>query len=283
MTAGAIAKCLMLLMYYFYIKNQENIENTLEDGLVLATGDRSDPLDKGKGKATDNDESIYETLNKGKRKATDDESIYESLDKGKRRAIDYDSKDSVPMDGGSSSKDNQNNDSDSDSDSSPNPDSYTEPKQESDIDSDPELNDDIQEVIDELKEKVKDKIDYKIYEQIDTLEQLLQHKLKRREPLPPVPDFWGHGYNKPSVKKSADEESIATSSGISSSNMENVSSLSQDSPKNISENTPKNVAEVSINPKSNESTNEKPKQTPTEYVHELESTEPQTYVWDDSD
>src|SRR5271156_5487098 len=100
MTAGAIAKCLMLLMYYFYIKNQENIENTLEDGLVLATGDRSDPLDKGKGKATDNDESIYETLNKGK-----------------RRAIDYDSKDSVPMDGGSSSKDNQNNDSDSDSDS----------------------------------------------------------------------------------------------------------------------------------------------------------------------
>ena len=34
----------------------------------------------------------------------------------------------------------------------PNPDSYTEPKQESDIDSDPELNDDIQEVIDELKE-----------------------------------------------------------------------------------------------------------------------------------
>src|ERR1700735_1327461 len=106
MTAGAIAKCLMLLMYYFYIKNQENIENTLEDGLVLATGDRSDPLDKGKGKATD-----------------DYESIYESLDKGKRRAIDYDSKDE---DGGSSSKDNQNNDSDSDS--SPNPDSYTEPK-----------------------------------------------------------------------------------------------------------------------------------------------------------
>ena len=276
----------MLLTYYLYINNQENIENTLENGLVLATGDRSDPLDKGKGKATDDNESIYESLNKGKRKATDDESIYESLDKGKRRAIDYESKDSVPyevQDGGSSSKDNQNNDSDSDPDSSPNSDSYTEPKGESDIDSDPELNDDIQEAIDKLKEKVKDNIDYKIYEEIDTLEQLLQYKLKRREPLPPVPDFWGHGFNKPSVKKSADEESIATSSGTSSSNMENVSSLSQDSPKNINENTPKNVTEVSINPKSNESTNEKPKQTPTEYVHELESTEPQTYVWDDSD
>jgi hypothetical protein len=191
-TAGAIAKCLMLLTYYLYINNQENIENTLENGLVLATGDRSDPLDKGKGKATDDNESIYESLNKGKRKATDDESIYESLDKGKRRAIDYESKDSVPyevQDGGSSSKDNQNNDSDSDPDSSPNSDSYTEPKGESDIDSDPELNDDIQEAIDKLKEKVKDNIDYKIYEEIDTLEQLLQYKLKRREPLPPVPDF----------------------------------------------------------------------------------------------
>jgi hypothetical protein len=63
--------------------------------------------------------------------------------------------------------------------------------------------------------------------------------------------------------------------------MENVSSLPQGpqkDDKNISENTPKNVTEVPIHPKSNESTNEKPKQTPTEYVHELESMEPQTYV-----
>jgi hypothetical protein len=60
--------------------------------------------------------------------------------------------------------------------------------------------------------------------------------------------------------------------------MEEVSSLPQDNEQNISANTPKNVADLSINPKSNESTNEKPKQTPTEYVHELESTEPQTYV-----
>jgi hypothetical protein len=118
----------------------------------------------------------------------------------------------------------------------------------------------------------------------------LHYKYKRREPLPPVPDFWGHGYNKkPSVKKSTDEESIATSSGTSSSKSEDVSSLPQSqslpqgTPKNISENTPKNVTDVSVNPKSNESINEKPKQTPTEYVHELESTEPQTYVWDDSD
>jgi hypothetical protein len=275
-TAGAIAKAFILLTYYFYIKN---IENMLENGLVLATGDRSNPLDKGKGKATD-DESIYESLNKGKRKATDDESIYESLDKGKRRAIDYDSKDEGSS--SSSSKDNQNNDSDS----NPDPDSYSysEPKSGSDIDSDPELNDEIQEAIDELKEKVKDKIDYKIYEEIDTLEQLLHYKYKRREPLPPVPDFWGHGYNKkPSVKKSTDEESIATSSGTSSSKLEEISSLPQGNQKNISENTPKNVTDVSVNPKSNESTNEKPKQTPTEYVHELESTEPQTYVWDDSD
>jgi hypothetical protein len=184
-TAGAIAKAFMLLTYYYYIKNKENIENIenmLENGLVLATGDRSDPLDKGKGKATDDYQSIYEPLNKGKRKATDDESIYESLDKGKRRAVDYDSKDE-----GSSSKDNQNNDSNP----SPDPDShsYSELKPVSDIDSDPELNDDIQEAIDELKEKVKDRIDYKIYEEIDTLEQLLHYKYKRREPLPPVPDF----------------------------------------------------------------------------------------------
>jgi hypothetical protein len=40
-----------------------------------------------------------------------------------------------------------------------------------------------------LKEEVKDKIDYTIYEKIDTLEKLLHHELKRREPLPPVPDF----------------------------------------------------------------------------------------------
>jgi hypothetical protein len=63
--------------------------------------------------------------------------------------------------------------------------------------------------------------------------------------------------------------------------MENVSSIpesTKDNKQNISENTPKNITEVPINPKSNESTNEKPKQTPTEYVHELESTEPQTYV-----
>jgi hypothetical protein len=60
--------------------------------------------------------------------------------------------------------------------------------------------------------------------------------------------------------------------------MEDVSSLPQSSQQNISENTPKNITDVSVNPKSNESTDEKPKQTPTEYVHELESTEPQTYV-----
>jgi hypothetical protein len=270
MTAGAIVKVFMFLIYYFHIKNIKNIENILENGLVLATGDRGDPLDKGKGKATDNDESIYEPLNKGKRKATDDESIYESLDKGKRRAIDYDSKDE------DSSKENQNNDSDSDSNLDPN--------SGSDIESDPELNDDIQETIDKLKEKVKDEPNMEVYEQIDTLEQLLHHKYKRREPLPPVPDFWGHGYNKPSVNKSTDQESIASSSGTSSSsNMEDVSSLPQSSQQNISENTPKNITDVSVNPKSNESTDEKPKQTPTEYVHELESTEPQTYVWDDSD
>ena len=179
MTAGAITKAFMFLVYYLYIKNKEKIENILENGLVLATGDRSDPLDKGKGKAIDDDESIYEPLNKGKRKATDDESIYESLDKGKRRAIDYDSKDE------GSSKDNQDNDSNSDS----SPDANPDPNSGSDIESDPELNDDIQEIIDELKEKVKDAPDYNIYEEIDTLEQLLHYKYKRREPLPPVPDF----------------------------------------------------------------------------------------------
>jgi hypothetical protein len=182
MAAGAITKVSIFLAYYIYVnnkKNIENIKNMLENGLVLVTGDRSGPLDKGKGKAIDDEESIYEPLNKGKRKATDDESIYESLDKGKRRAIDYDNKNE------GSSKDNQNNDSESDSSPGPDPD----PNSGSDIESDPELNDDIQESIDELKEKVKDAPDYKIYEEIDTLEQLLHYKYKRREPLPPVPDF----------------------------------------------------------------------------------------------
>jgi hypothetical protein len=150
---GTIVKAFIFLVSCFHIFN---IENLLEKGLVLATGDLSDPLDKGKRKATDDD-------------------IYESLDKGKRRAIDYDSKDE-----NNSNKGNQNNDSDS----SPEPDSPG-----SDIPSDPELNDDIQESIDHLKGLVKDKPDMEIYEQIDTLEQLLHYRYKRREPLPPVPDF----------------------------------------------------------------------------------------------
>jgi hypothetical protein len=36
-------------------------------------------------------------------------------------------------------------------------------------------------------------------------------------------------------------------------------------------------------PQSSQSIDEKPKQTPTEYVHELESSESMSYTWDDAD
>jgi prophage DNA circulation protein len=113
-----------------------------------------------------------------------------------------------------------------------------------------------------------------------------------------VPDFWGHGSKVPSTSKSTTEESELTSDISKNTQEGSSSSTSHHTTQNLKwvPWVPKNVSESSTSTKANESTSqsnestrskestsENSKQTPTEYVSEIESTEPMSYTWDDAD
>jgi hypothetical protein len=174
----------------------------------------------------------------------------------------------------------------------------------SDLDTDEELDGDITDEIaylTDLEKKTQEDRD-----RLVTLKKLLRDEIQRRGPLPPVPDFWNHGSKNTEAQNTEAQSTEPKSTKIPISALlnkeptdtsnenkvtpavpsdskinENSLQKGNEVPQNISESTSTSTSTTST--QLNESTSEKPKQTPTEYVHELESTEPTSYVWDDSD
>jgi len=113
--------------------------------------------------------------------------------------------------------------------------------------------------------------------------------------LPQVPDYWNHNSKTNTTSDSKNVEKFELSSGNSKETLSSTLSLSSNA--NITENENKldntlqkkevmdNPIKVSNDTKTllKESTSEKPKQTPIEYVAELESAEPISYIWEDGD
>jgi len=264
---------------WVYINNQINILqeskwisiknslNTLLESIVLVKSGSSDEdesdnesrptrLDKGKGKAVEEDR--------------DNETIPTRLDKGKGKAVEEDTDMRDYSDSNSGSRSGSG----------------------SDVDSDQELNEDIQNEIDFLTQEPKTKDNLS---RIITLKKLLRSEIQKRGPLPTIPDYWNHG-SKPNTDANTSSKSEITNlaQGFSNQNAEASASNANQNPdfgskpreidNNVSESTP-GTATQSTPATTTQSTesNEKPKQTPTEYVHELESTEPPSYIWDDSD
>jgi hypothetical protein len=236
---------ILLESKWIYIKNSLNI--LLESMVLVKSG------------SSDEDES-------------DNENIPTRLDKGKGKAVEDDTE----------MRDNSDSNSGSRSSSG------------SDIDSDEELNEDIQNEIDFLTQEPKTKDNLS---RIITLKKLLRSEIQKKGPLPTIPDYWNHG-SKPNTDANTsskpEPEITNPAQGFSNQNPEasglnaNVNPEFGSKPReidsNVSESTP-GIATQSTPGTTTQSTesNEKPKQTPTEYVHELESTEPPSYVWDDSD
>lgn len=110
-----------------------------------------------------------------------------------------------------------------------------------------------------------------------------------------MPDYWNHNSKTNTTSKSKNVEKFELSSGNSKEILSSTLSLSSNA--NITENENKldntikkkevmdNPIKVSNDTKTllKESTSENPKQTPTEYVAELESAEPISYIWEDGD
>ena len=162
----------------------------------------------------------------------------------------------------------------------------------SDIDTDEELNEDIRDEMDFLvNQESKTQADL---DRIETLSQLLNNQIQKKVSKPPVPDFWNH-WSKPPVDEKASKEPQLTTNPTQATSNQNVEASAsntntdfdnkpRETEKNVSESTPPTVTQSTPGTVTQSSdSSEKPKQTPTEYVHELESTEPASFGWDDGD
>jgi hypothetical protein len=105
-----------------------------------------------------------------------------------------------------------------------------------------------------------------------------------RPPLPP--QDWKITSDNKNISKL--ELISSTSSNIQESNPLNIQNKKVD--KTVSSqfneaSTSNKISQSTVtneDPQSSQSTNEKPKETPTEYVHELEFSELASFTWDDS-
>lgn len=290
-------------------EDEDSRPKRLDKGKGKATEEdersRSESLDKGKGKATEEDENENESWwskawDKGKGKATEEnenEGSWWSKPWGKAIPENEDESSSSgsrtwvkrPLDKGKAIEEaaeikeateiKENSDTNNSG---------------SDIDTDEELNEDLRDEIEFLthEPKTKDNISRLI-----TLRKLLRNELQKKGPLPPLPDHWNH-WSKPPVDKNTSKESQLTTNPTQATSDQNVvaspsnTNLNADfdnKPREIDKNvressTPATVTQSTPGTVTQSSeTSEKPKQTPTEYVHELESTEPTSYGWDDGD
>lgn len=162
----------------------------------------------------------------------------------------------------------------------------------SDIDTDEELNEDIRDEMDFLiNQESKTQADL---DRIENLSQLLNNQIQKKVSKPPVPDFWNNWSKPPVDEKTSKEPQLTTNPTQATSNQNVEASASntntdfdnkpRETEKNVSESTPATVTQSTPGTVTQSSDNsEKPKQTPTEYVHELESTEPASFGWDDGD
>jgi hypothetical protein len=198
-------------------------------------------------------------------------------------------------------------------DNSPDSDDFDKSDEESDED----LDEDIKQEIEYLSKAKKTK---QTVTRLIALKKLLRGEVQREGPLPPVPDFWGH-FSKPTLKENTDKkhkltQDTSTENIQESSSSDIVEESIAKKPRLTLEAPTKDKQEVSSSTKATEdtkenlsaaatgsnsssssssssssndtskpidNTNEKPKQTPTEYVHELETLEPMSYIWEDGD
>lgn len=309
----AKSKWAYIEFYINVVLNIKKVLNILQDSIVLIKRERSDlvyesdseedessrpkRLDKGKGKATEEDEkSWYESLDKGKGKATEEnknEGSWWSKPWGKAIEENEDENSSSnsrdlskrgPLDKGKGKAIEETTEIKENSDRN---------NSGSDVDTDEELNEDIRDEIEFLthEPKTKDNISRLI-----TLKKLLRNELQKKGPLPAIPDHWNL-WSKPPVDENTSKESQLTTNPTRATSNQNVEASASNTnlnadfdnkpreiDKNVSESTPPTVTQSTPGTVTQSSeSSEKPKQTPTEYVHELESTEPASYGWDDGD
>ena len=316
----AKSKWAYIEFYINVVLNIKKVLNILEDSIVLIKRERSDLVYESD---SDEDESSRpKRLDKGKGKATekeDEKSWSESLDKGKGKATEENQNEGSWWSKPWGKAIEENEDENSSSSNLPKPfdkgkgkaiEETTEIKENSDgnssgsdIDTDEELNDDIQEEIDFLSNQKS--INEDDLSRLITLTKLLKNEVqKKKGSLPPIPDYWNH-WSKPPVDEKASKESELTTNPTQATSNQNVEAsalnsnlntdfankpreidknVSESTPATITQSTPSTVTQSTPGTVTQSSdSSEKPKQTPTEYVHELESSEPASYGWDDGD